>query len=242
MTHEKLVFRFEPDTTSGLPHLVDPTGCLSAAVHADWEAELNGRCNDQSLRAGATIRFATKAKNVPSEFLVRSENGACNRMPIYVLEPVEAPRAKPEAAASQTVVANSQPALTLPGNAAVPSSPTDLAQVWPMGFLLAAWKLANESQADRMGRLGLQFVLEELDDLALGHPEELLVLLLSAYTATRKLACNGNPTMVREEQFYDRAMEALGTPLLAVAAESHMGPLSTLIDAVSRCLGRKTGT
>jgi hypothetical protein len=222
MPDEKFMLRFEPDTVTGLPHLVDPSGCLSASVHADWEAELNARCNDQSLRGDRTIRFATRAKNVPSEFRVRAEYGANNRMPIYVLEPIV--DASPSA---------------VPTEATRWSAPLEAEQYWPAGFLMAARNLAREQQADRMGRHGLQFVIEEIHDLAKDYPGELVVLLVSSYTAIRKLACAGNPTLAREEQFYDRALEALEFPLRGLAPESHAGTLGSLLGAVSRYLGRK---
>jgi hypothetical protein len=93
-----------------------------------------------------------------------------------------------------------------------------------------------------LGRQGLDSVLEELNDLAQGHPHELLVLLLSAYTATRKLASTGNLALAREEQFYDRALEALDPALLAVAAETHASVLASLIGAVTRCFVRRRST
>jgi hypothetical protein len=238
-TNGKMILRFEPDPLTEMPHLVDPGGCLTSAVRADWEAELRSRCNDQSLRSGETIAFATRAKNLPSRFLVRAESGASNRMPSYVLEPVE-PAPAPADPAPRKAMERGQP--VTPSAAPPLSAPLEAEVYWPAGFLMAARRLAREQQADRMGRHGLQFVLEELHDLARDYPREMLVLLVSSYTAIRKLACSGNPELAREEQFYDRALEALDARLLAVAAERHAGTFSALIGAMSRWFGREGST
>ena len=163
MTNGKMILRFEPDTETGMPHLVDPGCLLTASVHADWEAELKGRCNAQSLRGDEVIRFTTKARNLPNEFRLRAEYGVCNRMPSYVLEPVESAQL-PTAPWHNRPLEDAPP--VRPAGTTSWSAPVEAEAYWPAGFLMAAKKLTKEQQADRMGRLGLQFVIEEIHDLA----------------------------------------------------------------------------
>ncbi len=186
----------------------------------------------QTLRGGETITSQSSAKHLPSRFRVTAQQGASNRMPSYRLEPEDAPTAR------QTPLRRLEGPTTSPGTRAeaapVPPASPQKAPAWPESFLAEAQALARDLASDRPGRHGLQFVVEELQEVVNDRPDDLLTILLAGYVASVKLACASEPDRAYRGHFDDLARKALDPTLQNVATTARPGGLGSLLGAVTR--------
>jgi hypothetical protein len=216
MTTSQLVYHYNPKTD--LPMLEDLTAEVGPAELSAWEAELNRRATQQSLGEGELITFSSRVRNLPVRYRIRTEPGPSSRYPTFHLDPVTSPSAMLRS-----------------------SRPGQQPDTWQEGLKTELEQLIGQLQADRTGRHGLEFVLEELGDLMNKHPDQAGLALLAAFTAAGQLSCARSEAQLRQEQFYALALEALD-PLLhqqvQEARAARPAELGRVLGFLARLLGR----
>jgi hypothetical protein len=211
MPPTRLVYRFNAKTET--PRLEDATGQVAQNELSSWEAELDRRATQQSLTRGDVITFASPVRNLPLCYRVRTEAGETSRYPTFHLDPV-----------SSSLVANEL-------------APAD----WQQGLLAELKARMGKIKATRTGRHGIEFVVEELNDLIDDRPDDAGLVLLAAFAVVRQLTCPEIPTEDLKEHFYSLALEALAPHLAEAVARAEAKPEKNrtgVLGVLSRLLGQ----